>query len=165
MKKWKEGLHLKNTKAILIKFAITFGVLLLVLTFYFGVSLINTLIISVVLTLVAFVGDKVLLPKIGGVSATAGDLVLAFLVIWALGALLFDPDISVFSAALLSSLFIAGGEFYYHKYLVDHLFENEMEHTTMTPKHNLVTQTEFSEDFDKGIESNKEKQQDDANMS
>ncbi|MFP3916871.1 DUF2512 family protein [Lysinibacillus telephonicus] len=156
---------MKRTKAFFIKLAMTFGVLLLVLGLFFGVSLADILIITFVLTIVAFVGDLFILPRIGGASAAGADLVLAFLVIWALGAFLFDPDISVFSAALLSSLFIAGGEFYYHKYLVDHLFENETEHVVRTPKDNLITQAEFSEDFDKGTDNYKEKQQDDANMS
>lgn len=144
---------LKHTKAFFIKLVMTIGVLFIVLGLFFGVSFADILITGVILTIIAFIGDVVLLPRIGGVSATGADLVLAFLVIWALGLYLFDPDISAFSAALLSSLFIAGGEFYYHKYLIDHLFENETERQVIDRKKNLITQTEFSDDFDKGVNS------------
>ncbi|MFL0507309.1 DUF2512 family protein [Ureibacillus sp. 179-F W5.1 NHS] len=144
---------MKHTKAFFIKLVMTIGVLFIVLSLFFGVSFADILIIGLILTIVAFIGDLFILPRIGGVSATGADLVLAFLVIWALGSFLFDPDISAFSAALLASLFIAGGEFYYHKYLIDHLFENETERQVIDRKKNLITQTEFSDDFDKGVNS------------
>lgn len=149
-----------KTKAFFIKLAMTMGILLLVLGLFFGVSIVNILFLGILLTIVAFVADLVIMPRIGGLSATAGDLVLAFLVIYVYGLFLFDTYISVLSAAFLTSLFIAGGEFYFHKYLIDHhhLLKNEMdERGTLTPKKNLVAQTEFSEDFDKGLEKkNKE---------
>ncbi len=156
---------LKRTKAFFIKLAMTLAVLFIVLGLFFNVSLANILIIGIILTIVAFVGDMFILPRIGGVYATGADLILAFLLIWVLGSFIFESDISLLSASFLASLFIAGGEFYYHKYLVDHLFENETEHVVRTPKDNLITQAEFSEDLDKGIGNYKEKQQDDDNMS
>lgn len=157
-KKEERKIFLK-TKAFFIKLAVTMGVLLLVLGLYFGVSLANILLLGILLTVIAFIADLVILPRIGGFSATVGDWVLAFLVIYLYGSLFFDPTISVFSAAFLTSLFIAGGEFYFHKYLIDHhhLLKNEMdERGTLTPQKNLVAQTEFSKDFDDGLEKNKE---------
>lgn len=141
-----------KTKSFFIKLAMTLGVLLLVLGLFFGASITNILLLGILLTIIGFAADLVIMPRIGGVSAAFGDFFLAFLVIYLFGSYFFNPDISVFSASLLSSLFIAGGEFYFHKYLVD---RNEIEldeNVAQTPIENLAVRTEFSEDFDKGLE-------------
>ncbi|MFJ8235071.1 DUF2512 family protein [Ureibacillus sp. NPDC094379] len=153
--KEKERKILLKTKAFFIKLVMTLAVLFVVLGLFFGVTLGDILIIGIILTIIGFVADFSIMPRIGGVSATAGDLVLAFLVIYVYGLYGFDPDISVFSSAFLTSMFIAAGELYFHKYLIDHhhLLKNEMDkNNKLTPQKNMVPRAEFSEDFDKNLE-------------
>jgi len=145
---------MQYTRAFLIKLAVTVGVLFIVLGLFFDVSFTDILIIGIVLTILAFVGDLTVLPKVGNMIAATGDLILAFLVVWVLGSNLFDADTSLLSTSLLSSLFIGAGELYYHRYLRDHVFENvDFPNNNSRVHHEL--QTEFAEDFDKDIQSRK----------
>lgn len=145
---------MQYTKAFFIKLVLTVGVLLIVLGLFFEVSFTDSLIIGGVLTLVAFVGDMMVLPKVGNMIAAASDLVLTFLVVFGLGSYLFDDGISLTSAALLSSLFIAAGELYYHRYLRNHVFKN-VDQPNNFSRVNHQLQTEFAEDFDKDLQDKK----------
>lgn len=145
---------MQYTKAFFIKLAMTIAVLWIVLGLFFGVSFGNILLIGTVLTVVAFVGDVYVLPNVGNLAAAAGDLLLAFFGVWALGTILFGQSIAVFSAAFFSALLIGVGEMFYHRYFRNHVLENDQEPEkvrgyTYTPR---IAQTEFSEDFDEGLE-------------
>ncbi|WP_052129977.1 YndM family protein [Ureibacillus sinduriensis] len=145
---------MQYTKAFFIKLAMTIAVLWIVLGLFYGVSFGNILLIGALLTIVAFVGDVFLLPKVGNLIAAASDLFLAFFVIWGLGTWAYGENTSMFAAAFLSSLFIGVGEMFYHRYFRDHVME-----TVQKPEKNKgytysprIAQTEFSQDFDKGLE-------------
>ncbi|MFC7686516.1 YndM family protein [Ureibacillus sp. GCM10028918] len=145
---------MQYTKAFLIKLAMTIVILWIVLGLFYGVSFGNILLISTLLTIVAFVGDVFILPKVGNFIASVSDLFLAFFVIWGLGTWVNGENTSMFAAAFLSALFIGVGEMFYHRYFRDHVIETVQEPEknhgyTYTPR---VTQTEFSEDFDEGME-------------
>lgn len=146
---------MQYTKAFFIKLAMTIVMLWIVLGLFFGVSFGNILLVGTILTVVAFVGDVFILPNVGNMIAAGGDLLLAFFGIWALGTLLFGQNnITVLSAAFLSALFIGVGEMFYHRYFRDYVMEAVQEPEknrsyTYSPR---LAQTEFSEDFDEGLE-------------
>ncbi len=145
---------MQYTKAFFIKLAMTIAVLWIVLGLFFDVSFGNILFIGTILTIVAFLGDVFVLPNVGNMIAAGGDLLLAFFGVWALGTILFGQNITVLSAAFLSALFIGIGEMFYHRYFRDHVIEAVQEPEknrsyTYTPR---VAQTEFSQDFDEGLE-------------
>ncbi|KGR76868.1 DUF2512 family protein [Ureibacillus manganicus] len=139
---------MQYTKAFFIKLALTIGMLLIVLGLFFNISIMDSIIIGIVLTFVAFVGDMIVLPKVGNMIAATGDLLLAFLVVWGMGSYLFDEGVSLLSAALLSSLFIGGGELYYHRYLRDHVFVNvDKPNNFSRVNHSHRLQMEVAEEF------------------
>ncbi|HWL25192.1 MAG TPA: DUF2512 family protein [Ureibacillus sp.] len=146
---------MQYTKAFFIKVALTVGTLAIVLGLFFNVSLVDSILTGIVLTIIAFIGDMFVLPKVGNMIAAGIDLVLTFLVVWVFGSYLFDVDsVTLLSAAVLTSLFIAAGELYYHRYLRDHVFENvDFPNNNSRVHHQL--QTEFSEDFDSDLHSKK----------
>lgn len=139
---------MQYAKAFLIKLVLTLGVLFVVLGLFFNASLADIIIIGLALTVIAFVGDMLVLPKVGNMIAAASDLLLAFLVVWGLGSILYDDGISLLSSAVLSSLFVAAGELYYHRYLRDHVFVNvDKPNNTSRVNHSRQLQTEFAEEF------------------
>ncbi|MDN4491933.1 YndM family protein [Ureibacillus aquaedulcis] len=146
---------MQYTKAFLVKLAMTIVVLWIVLGLFYGVSFGNILLISAILTIIAFVGDVFLLPKVGNFIAATSDLFLAFFVIWGLGTWLFgNENTAVFAAAFLSALFIGVGEMFYHRYFRDHVMETVQEPEkhqgyTYSPR---IAQTEYSQEFDEGLE-------------
>ena len=122
---------MEHLKAVLIKFVMLTAVLWIVLTVAFDVSFLNTLIVSAVLTVAAYVlGDLLIFRKSGkdqehqkrNLIATFSDMVMAFAVIWLIGEALFSNDTNILSASLISAILIAGGEWYFHKYIDKNVF-------------------------------------------
>lgn len=145
---------MQYTKAFFIKLAMTIAILWIVLGLFYGISFGNILLIGSLLTIVAFVGDVFILPKVGNAIASVSDLFLAFFAIWGLGTWVYGENTSMFAAAFLSALFIGVGEMFYHRYFRDHVIETVQEPEknkgyTFTPR----VQTEFSQDFDEGLEN------------
>ena len=122
---------MEHLKAVLIKFVMLTAVLWIVLTVAFEVSFLNTLLVSAVLTAAAYVlGDLLIFRKSGkdqehqkrNLIATFSDMVMAFAVIWLMGEALFSNDTNILSASLISAILIAGGEWYFHKYIDKNVF-------------------------------------------
>ena len=146
------------TKAFFIKLAMTFIFLWLVLGLFFNASFISILIIVGIITVVGFVGDILFLPRVGNFITGAGDFVLAFLVVWGIGSILFENEIATLSAAFLSALFISMGELYFHRYYRDNvMIFNKKERDV----HIGNLRTEFSYDFDEGIKKENDSNQQD----
>jgi amino acid transporter len=127
-----------HLKALVIKFVMILVVLGIILTGIYDGEFEDTLLISLVLTLVAyFLGDLMIFRKAGddhdrnsdhvkrNIIATISDAVLAFVVIWLMGKSLFTDDGDVVTAALISALIIAAGEWFFHKYLDRHVFDEK----------------------------------------
>jgi cation transport ATPase len=140
---------LDHVKAILIKFVMIALVLGIVLTGIFDGEFSDTLLISVVLTILAYIiGDLFIFRKAGddrdrhadhnkrNTIATISDAVLSFLVIWLMGKELFTDDSDVLMASLLSAVIIAAGEWFFHKYLDKHVFDEKHPDNTQTIRHN-----------------------------
>ncbi|KGR81800.1 DUF2512 family protein [Lysinibacillus odysseyi] len=132
---------MQHVKAIAIKFVMILAVLTFIHTIIFDGSFTSTLIISIVLTLAAYLlGDLVIFRKAGNdanrnndqykrnIIGTGSDLVVAFLIIWLLGDLLFKDDINIVGAAVISTLIIGFGEWVFHIYLDKNVFPEKSEH-------------------------------------
>ncbi|MFJ6411909.1 YndM family protein [Terribacillus saccharophilus] len=121
---------MKHVKALLIKFIMILAVLLVVFTLIFDAGVGAVLIMSAVLTLAAYViGDLLVLSRSGdrskpngdypkrNVIATVSDAVLTFIVLWALGSALLEPDNNVILASLIATVVIGIGEWVFHRYV------------------------------------------------
>lgn len=136
-----------HVKALVIKFVMIALVLGVVVTGIFDGEFEDTLLISLILTILAYVlGDLMIFRKAGNdhdrnsdqvkrnTIATISDFVLSFLVIWLVGKSLFTDDSDVLTAAVISALIIAVGEWFFHKYLDRHVFvekhpDNHLSHS------------------------------------
>lgn len=139
---------MNHAKALILKFVMIAVVLLVILTGIYDVEIEKTLLISLVLTLIAYVlGDLMIFRKIGdrasndrtgnnqsagrdrhedhkkrNMMATIADIILAFLVIWLMGDALIDDAEDIIQAAFISALVIGAGEWFFHKYLDKSVF-------------------------------------------
>ena len=144
----KGGKNMNHVKALAIKFVMIAVVLLIILTGIYDVEFEKTLLISLVLTLLAYaLGDLMIFRKAGkqaqhnaanhnnstqnndredhnkrNLMATIADIVLAFLVIWLMGDALVENAEDIVQAALVSALVIGAGEWFFHKYLDRNVF-------------------------------------------
>lgn len=143
-------------KALLMKFVTITAVLWVVLSLIYDVSFTDVLITSVVLTAVGYVGDVLLLPRIGNVWAAISDFVIAYAVIYFVGSYLYEQPIALGTASFISALIIMVGELWLHRYMHTNIFEpkksNPDEKTGYYNRTNL--QTEFAEEVDTDSISN-----------
>lgn len=132
---------MNHVKALAMKFLMIAAVLLIILTLFFDVPFVNTLWISLVLTLVAYVmGDLMIFRKAGDRSdqnkrnaiATVSDIVVAFLLIWLMGEALVSNDVNIITPAIISAIVIGGGEWFFHKYLDRSVFPEKQNHPHST---------------------------------
>ena len=122
---------MKYLEAILIKFAMVFSVLFVILGIAYGVEVFEIFILSLIITAVGFIGDLMIYPKTSNKVATGGDFVLVFLIVWLGGLwLINNPDFSLVMPAIFSALLIAVGEWFFHIYLTKRIWEQkETSHT------------------------------------
>lgn len=130
---------MNHVKALIMKFLMIAVVLLIILTLFFDVPFMDTIWISVALTLIAYViGDLLIFWKAGDRSeqtkrnaiATISDIVVAFLVIWLLGDALISDSDNIVTAAIISALVIGAGEWFFHKYLDNSVFPEQHNRAT-----------------------------------
>ncbi|MEH6986536.1 DUF2512 family protein [Cytobacillus firmus] len=109
---------MEHIKAILIKFVMITAVLGIILTGIFDISFTETLIISFILTLGAYViGDMMIFRMSGDETehtkrntiATLSDIGLSFVVIWLLSELMASGKDDLAMAAFISALLIGAG--------------------------------------------------------
>ena len=132
---------MNHVKALVIKFLMIAVVLLIILTLFFDVPFMDTIWISLALTIIAYLmGDLMIFRKAGDRSdqnkrnaiATVSDIVVAFLVIWLLGDALAGDNVDIITPAIISALVIGGGEWFFHKYLDRSVFPEKQDHSTTT---------------------------------
>ncbi|AJO24225.1 YndM family protein [Weizmannia coagulans] len=121
-----------HAKALVIKFIMVAVVLGIILSAIFNMPFGDMIATSVVLTILAYVlGDLMIFKRENereedtqrNIMATVADFVLAYLVVWLMGRSLAPDMDNLLWAALASSIVIAAGEWFFHKYL-HHLFHH-----------------------------------------
>lgn len=126
----KGGTVMEHAKALVVKFIMVAVVLGIILSAIFNMPFGDMIATSVVLTILAYVlGDLMIFKRENereedtqrNIMATVADFVLAYLVVWLMGRSLAPDMDNLLWAALASSIVIAAGEWFFHKYL-HHLF-------------------------------------------
>ncbi|MDR6225149.1 DUF2512 family protein [Desmospora profundinema] len=116
---------MRHLFSLLIKAVLTIFLLFIILGGFFGVSFADIFLIGIVLSALGYVGDVWILPRVGNVVATIADFGFALIVIWSMGFFLFDWDVPILSSTIFSSLVIALGEWFFHKYMKNTIQERE----------------------------------------
>ena len=139
---------MNHVKAMIVKFLMIAVVLGLVLSAGFDYPIGDTLLISVILTVVAYVlGDLFIFRQSGYSSsqtkrnmiATISDGILAFLVIWIMSGVLVPNNNDTVLASFISTLVIAVGEWFFHKYLDASVFPEKT-----NPNHSQSNKPSYS---------------------
>ncbi|WP_142826882.1 DUF2512 family protein [Planococcus soli] len=122
---------MKYLEALLIKFAMVFSVVFIILGLVYGVGIFDIFILSLLVAVIGFVGDLIIYPKTSNKVATGGDFVLVFLITWFGGLWLIEnPDFSLIMATLYTAVLIAAGEWFFHIYLTKRVWTHkETSHT------------------------------------
>src|SRR5690625_7315517 len=112
---------MKHVQALLIKFVMITGILLVILAGFYQVNFWSIIVTSLLLTAVSYpIGDLMILPLFENWGATISDFILAFTGIWILGVL-YTGTIPFPTVAGISALFIAVREYVVHKDMFHHV--------------------------------------------
>lgn len=132
---------MKHLKALIIKFVMSALVLGIILTGIYNYDFSNSMLISLVLTVVPYALDDLLVYwnadddsdyKNRNTIATIFDLILIFLVIWIMGASLFENNSTIIQDFIVSAIVITSGEWFFHKYLDKHVLNTNNYRNTDT---------------------------------
>jgi hypothetical protein len=116
---------MEHIKALAVKFVISVLILFIILGAFYQFAFGDILVISIAMVGIAYViGDMLVLAKFGNIVATIGDFGLSFVTIYFMGSQLFRIDAPIFVASLITALLIAGGEWFFHKYLNKHVLSH-----------------------------------------
>lgn len=119
-------MNMKLLIGFIVKFVMITAVLLIVLAWIFDVPVLDAFLISLALTALSYVmGDLFIFLHAGEPTdqntrnsiATFVDFTVAFLLIWLIGRILGSTNEELLVPALLSALILAGGEWFFHKYV------------------------------------------------
>ncbi|RHW40095.1 DUF2512 family protein [Lysinibacillus yapensis] len=128
---------MNHLKAIVIKFVMIAVVLGIILSGIVGMEFSDTLLISLVLTVLAYVvGDLGIFQNAGDYTerkkrnliATISDVILAAIVIYFMGQSMVQDSSNFLTAAIISAIVIGLGEWFFHKYLDRQVFNREEIH-------------------------------------
>lgn len=143
----KELSQMNHIKALFIKFLLCLAVVWLVLGVYYNIDFGHVLSLSIILTVTSYIiGDLYLLERIENWGATIADLLLAVFVVWLYSINFIDENFSVLSAAGLVGLFLAAGEWFFHKYVDKHILHYRR--YSDLELHDINLMTEISDEFD-----------------
>lgn len=142
---WKGKLSMRYIGALLIKFLITLLSLWIVLGFIYGVSFSPIFLISMIVTVVTFIGDVLILPRISQSAAIFTDLLLYWAVLWISSAAIIEGMIGFGSASFLSAVVLTLTEIYFHRYMLDDVIRPKRGEIFYFPSHRF--QTESSEEI------------------
>ncbi len=143
---------MRHLSSFLLKLIVTTGVLWIVLGLFYNVTLTDILLTSFVLSAIAYIADVFVLPNVSNFWATIGDFGLAFVGIFLIGQVLFEGNFSIADASLISAVFIAIGEIFFHRYMKSKVIDDkEYTHPNDITISNRM-QTEFSSELDEDVD-------------
>ncbi|WP_088070623.1 YndM family protein [Gottfriedia luciferensis] len=139
---------MKHIKALIIKFIASLAILYIVLGVGYDMAFRNVFMITLVLGIISYIiGDLLILPKTNNTIATIADAVLAFVIIWYMGSKLTYGG-SMFKPALISAIVLGVFEYFFHKYVYNHVINHTQEERSEgINSGNLRYQTEASEEL------------------
>ena len=137
-----------HLKAIGIKWIFTTIILLSLLAIFESISFQQILMMSIVITGIAYiVGDLILLPVYGNLIATIADFGLAFLSIWMLSSFYIAQAVPIVLVSVAAAYFFSFCEALFHIYMKEKVLQIRQADIIPFPKSNMRLQTEFSKEI------------------
>jgi len=137
-----------HLKALGIKWIFTTIILLSLLAIFDSISISQILMMSIVVTGIAYIiGDLILLPVFGNLIATIADFGLAFTSIWLLSSLYIGQVGPIVLIAVAAAYFFAFCETIFHIYMKEKVLSIKQADIIPFPKPNMRLQTEFSKEI------------------
>jgi len=116
---------MEHVRVLIIKVLMIGVITVAVLSLFRGLSPASSIWLAIVITAVAYlIGDLLILPAYGNLSASISDGIIAFLVTWLTPFVATGMDIT-FGTALTVGVLVGIGEWFFHKYVKRTVLEDE----------------------------------------
>jgi hypothetical protein len=110
---------MKHFNVLLLKFVAALIIFWVSLDLFFDATLTQIVAFSLLVTIVSyFLGDQVLLPRIGNRNSVVVDFFLTYLIVWVFGAVFFHNYLQVAWGSIISATLFAGSELFVHSYIL-----------------------------------------------
>ncbi len=108
--------NINHGQALLRKAIFTLPIVWVILSLFNDVSFVHSTLLGIALTLISyFLGDVMILPRMGNTSATISDFILSLLVIWG-GLNLFGYD-EALGESVLTAIVLTIAEYFFHLWM------------------------------------------------
>lgn len=108
--------NINHSQALLRKAILTLPFVWVILSLLNDVSFVNSTLLGIALILISyFLGDLMILPRMGNITATVSDFILTLIVIWG-GLNVFGYE-EAFGESLLTAIVITIAEFFFHLWM------------------------------------------------
>ncbi|KAA6452544.1 YndM family protein [Bacillus atrophaeus] len=139
---------MKHIIALASKIALTLSLLYVILDRIYHVSFLSVLFITFVLGLISYLtGDMLILPRTSNFIATAADFGLSLIILWVFLINRTGGDFSPFFAALIASLGVSVFEYFFHRYLLANVLNEDYRDQLASRDSRSQYQTEASDEL------------------
>ncbi len=113
---------MKHLNVLLMKFVISFIVFWFSLGLLFNAPLVEIISFSLLITIFSyFVGDQIILPRIGKRNAVVIDFFLIYTIVWVFGSIFFHSYLMIGWGSIISATLIACSEVFVHSYILKNI--------------------------------------------
>lgn len=138
---------MKHFNVLLMKFVVSLVVFWFALGLLFGAPLVQIISFSISVAIITyFIGDLIVLPRIGKRNAVIVDFFLTYLLVWVFGTIFFHSYLMIGWGTIISATLIAGSEVFVHSYIVKNTKQSVPENREASFGQNFAF--EFAEDED-----------------
>ncbi|MDQ0254839.1 hypothetical protein J2S74_002218 [Evansella vedderi] len=110
---------MKHINFLLIKFVASFFIFWISLDLFFNTTFPVIIAFSLLVTIISyFIGDVVLLPRIGKRNAVVVDFFLTYIIVWVFGAFFLPSILQIAWGSIIAATLVAGSEVFVHSYIV-----------------------------------------------
>jgi len=113
---------MKHLNVLMIKFVVSMIIFGISLGLFFNATFSEIISFSLLLTIISyFIGDQMILPRIGNIQTVVVDFFFAYFIVWVFGGVLFHSYVMIGWGSIISASLFAGSEVFVHSYILKNI--------------------------------------------
>lgn len=140
-----------NFRIILLKFIACLIIFTIAFDLFFEAGAAEVLTFSILVTIVSyFIGDKIILPRVGNRAAAVIDFFTVYAIVWIFGNILLHSYEQIAWGSIIAATFIGISEVFVHLFILGRVRATTPmeEKSPLRPSQKLAFGTEFAEESD-----------------
>lgn len=110
---------MKHLNVLLFKFVASIFIFWISLGLLFNSTFVEIFSFSLLVTIISyFIGDQIILPRIGKKNTVVVDFFLTYMIVWVFGSIFFHSYLMIGWGSIISATLFAGSEVFVHSYIV-----------------------------------------------